>query len=260
MSNLNFNHKNGVYDLNLLPTDSEEHIAYMNFDNTLYEYIDNNLWNCNEEKMMSVLDHYFNTKNVECIPYLFNGGLDIKTNVYGRSGYEYHPYLELAYNALCYTDETKKQNCDKVYRIITYIMKRTNYHLYPQPKQLFEFLLIEEYCTEYYTNDLLNDDDKFILAYKFISAYNNKEKIKCKVETQYYNCNDEGCYQMLRSVLIIRHECKIMFSLLLNKLFFRDISNMIFDFLMPKIDLSNCGLSQNDQKLLQLKRKSKHVY
>jgi len=65
---------------------------------------------------------------------------------------------------------------------------------------------------------------------------------------------------MLRSVLIIRHECKIMFSLLLNKLFFRDISNMIFDFLMPKIDLSNCGLSQNDQKLLQLKRKSKHVY
>jgi hypothetical protein len=230
-------------------------ISYMNFDNTLYDYIDSNLWSCKEEEMMIILNHYFNVKGINSIPYLFNGGLNASDRGYGRDSDEFHPYLELAYNTMCMTKEEVIKNCYKVYRIITYIMKCTNYHLTYQPRQLFTFLLLNN-CDYNYTSDILNSDDYINLTTKFITAYNKRNDICTTEVISYYNCdNTKRCF-ILNKMIAFRKECRLKFNKLLetNKIN-NDLLNLMFDFLVPKIDISQSGLCQDDPKLEKFQTK-----
>ena len=212
-------------------------ISRLDFTNTLYEFISNNIQNSNTEDLIHIIDYYIFEKKITVFPFLFKGILDRSYKGFGRGGNEFHNYLSEGYHTLGYSKTDICYFFNHIYQIVTYIMDNTNYYLYDQPDILFSFLVNNDQYDFNYIDHILQSKNYLSLCFKFISSFN---KDYCNIiHTEYDIDSYDGIYDSVNTterMIFLRKKCREKFNKNYNhNISSTDINNLIFDYLVPKI-------------------------
>jgi hypothetical protein len=241
-------------------TENEEvnTISQLYFNGTLYEYVEsklNRIYSDKEEaELMKVLTYYFD-KGLKAIPFLFKGCLNASDRGWGRDCDEYHPYLDGGYNIFMMDVKEQDDYFNRIYRVITFILEKTDYHLYPQPDVLFRFLfsIKKRFTTYYHTYNFIEDvctnmicSNYIDFSYKLISSFNFPYSIFVRESVDNYSTIEE-CEKTLENIIKYRKRVRTMFNTLLISKINSEISNIIFDYLVPKINDTNSSKNSNNK-------------